>query len=270
MRVMIEPFATKRAVIGVVHLRALPGSPRSATDFDGVLDAAVEDARAYASAGFDAVMVENHGDAPFRKEACDPHVPAFLGLCARVLRDAVGLPVGVNCLRNDAHAALGAAAVAGAALIRVNVLVGAVATDQGIIEGCADSLLRYRRRLGATGVGILADVHVKFGTQLYDAPAPEQAVAALGRGGADGIIVTGSRTGSPPTPDDVMAVRDAVGERGPVVVGSGATEENARELLAPAHGVIVGSSCKRGSDADAPVDRDRAARFMTAVRSIGT
>ena len=196
-------------------------------------------------------------------------MPAFLALCARAVRETVGLPVGVNCLRNDASGALGAAAVAGASMIRVNVLVGAVATDQGIIEGCADTLLRYRDRLRAGGIRILADVDVKFGTQLYDSPAPAAAVATLGRGGADGIIVTGSRTGSPPSGAAVTAVKEAVGDRGPVIVGSGANADNVGDLVGRADGVIVGSACKAGGDPDAPVDSARAAEFTAALRSIG-
>lgn len=253
--------------IGVVHLHALPGAPSSGSDFDACLEAAMADARCYTDAGFDAVMVENHGDAPFRKDSCDPHVPAFLAVCARHIREACGLPVGINCLRNDAHAALGAAAVAGASMVRVNVLVGAVATDQGVIEGCADTLLRYRQRLGAP-VDVLADVHVKFGTPLYDVPAPELAVTTIERGGARGVIVTGSRTGSPPEPEQVAAVKDAVGDRGPVLVGSGADPTNAPALAACCDGFIVGSSCKADGDPEQAVDGDRAKAFMAAVNGV--
>ncbi|MAB91030.1 MAG: phosphorybosylanthranilate isomerase [Planctomycetes bacterium] len=255
--------------IGVVHLHPLPGAPSAQRDFDAVLEAAMSDAQAYKDAGFDAVLVENHGDAPFRKERCEPHVAASLALCARQIRDAYGLPVGINCLRNDAHSALGAAAVSGAAMIRVNVLVGAVATDQGLIEGCADSLLRYRQRLGAE-VDVLADVNVKFGTPLYDAPAPALAVTTIERGGARGVIVTGSQTGSPPDVEQVAAIKDAVGTRGPVLVGSGADPANVAAFAAHCDGFIVGSSCKRNGDPHQAVDVDRARAFMSAVSDVRT
>ncbi|HEX5631297.1 MAG TPA: BtpA/SgcQ family protein, partial [Acidimicrobiia bacterium] len=41
----------------MVHLGALPGSPRFAGDLDGVIAAAVGDARTLIDAGFDAVLV---------------------------------------------------------------------------------------------------------------------------------------------------------------------------------------------------------------------
>ena len=59
------PPRVSRAVIGMVHLRALPGSPRWDGDMAAVLRAALDDARALAEGGADAVVVENHGDVPF-------------------------------------------------------------------------------------------------------------------------------------------------------------------------------------------------------------
>ena len=60
---------------------------------------------------------------------------------------AIKAPVGVSVLRNDGLAALAAAAAAGAAFIRLNVLSGTYATDQGIITGRADEVLRRRQSL---------------------------------------------------------------------------------------------------------------------------
>ena len=59
-------------LIGVVHLLPLPGSPRFPGDMEAIVDRAERDARAYEAGGANAVIVENYGDAPFRKEALDP------------------------------------------------------------------------------------------------------------------------------------------------------------------------------------------------------
>ncbi|MAG57488.1 MAG: phosphorybosylanthranilate isomerase [Planctomycetes bacterium] len=263
----LDLFRADRPAIGVVHLAPLPGSPRADGGMSAVVEAAVRDARRYADAGFDGLIVENHGDAPFRKERCEPHVAAALARVLVAIDAQVDVPLGVNCLRNDAETALGAAVAADAAYIRVNVLIGAVATDQGILEGCADTLLRYRSQLGSR-VRILADVHVKFGTPLYDATAAETAVTALTRGGADGVIVTGARTGAPPNVQELAAVHAAVAGRGPVFVGSGADPENLASMFQTADGFIVGSSCKEDRDPDRPVAPEAAAAFTSALRSL--
>ncbi len=252
--------------IGVVHVAPLPGAPGagSGATFETCLEGALRDATAYVESGFDAVIVENFGDVPFPKETVEPHVPAFLALLASAIRSRHGCPVGINVLRNGAPAALGAAAASGAAFIRVNVLVGATATDQGLIEGCADRLLRYRRSLGVP-VTILADVQVKFGTPLFDPGLAELCRTTVDRGLADGVILTGAATGLPPAKADLEAARAALAGRVPVFIGSGATAANIADLATHADGVIVGSSCEHEGRAGNPVEPVRAAAFSRAV-----
>ena len=54
-------------IIGMVHLKALPGSPGFAGDIEVVESAAIADAATLLSGGVDAIMVENFGDVPFQK-----------------------------------------------------------------------------------------------------------------------------------------------------------------------------------------------------------
>jgi membrane complex biogenesis BtpA family protein len=258
-------FSTALPVIGVVHLPPLPGSPANAADAETCLHAARSDARIYAEAGVDALLLENHGDAPFPKERVEPQVTAFLAIAARALRSEFALPTGINCLRNDALSALAIAAMSGAVFIRVNVLLGVTATDQGLIEGRAHDLLRYRERLQAK-VAILADVEVKFGTPLYRPPLADLAPSLVQRGGADALIVTGSATGCAPAPGRISEVKDAAPRGTPVLCGSGVTSDNLPEVATRADGLIVGSAFKRGGIVSGAVDPDRVRHFMDAVR----
>ena len=234
---------------------------------DTVLEAALRDARRLARAGFDALLVENHGDAPFPKDSSEPHVHAAMALVVKALQDETVLPVGVNCLRNDALGAMGVAAVTGARFIRVNVLVGTSATDQGIIEGRARELLAYRSRLAAP-VAILADLDVKFATPLQRQEIPEALQSLIQRGGADGIIVTGPATGTAPDPEEVAAVSLALPQGTPLVVGSGVSSENLSHFDERVSGFIVGSSLKEGGDVSAPVAPGRAEAFMASLREL--
>ena len=68
----------KPALIGVVHLPPLPGSPNSSLSIDDVVKHAVRDAVTLEDAGFDALIVENFGDAPFVAKSLPPGcVPAL-------------------------------------------------------------------------------------------------------------------------------------------------------------------------------------------------
>ena len=104
---------------------------------------------------------------------------------------AAGRPVGVNVLRNDAGAALGIAAVTGAAFIRINVHAGTMWTDQGVITGRAHRTLRERAALG-TDVALLTDVHVKHAVPAPGSALEDAARDLWERAGSDGLIVSGA------------------------------------------------------------------------------
>jgi membrane complex biogenesis BtpA family protein len=254
-----------RTLLGVVHLPPLP-SARGHRSMADVLDRALADARAFAEGGFDGVVVENFGDAPFHKGTADdpvpPDVTAGLAVAAARIAEATRLPVGVNCLRNDGMAALGAAAVVGARWVRVNVLAGAYVTDQGVIEGEAARLSAYRRRLGWNGA-LLADFLVKHAAPLAPIEVATGAKDIAERSGADGIVLSGARTGQPVDAALLDAVRAAVGAF-PIWLGSGLSLDNAAALWPRCDGAIVGTWCKRDGRLAEPVDVARVRALRAA------
>src|SRR5438093_940468 len=154
-----------KLLIGVVHLRPLPGAPRWRGRLDEVIKLAVADAHAYERGGAHAVFIENFGDVPFTKTNVGPETVAAMTAAGCAVHDAVKLPLGFNVLRNDARAALALCAASGGSFIRVNVHTGAMLTDQGLIEGDAFNTVRYRDRI-CPGAEIFADVHVKHAVPL--------------------------------------------------------------------------------------------------------
>lgn len=252
-------------LIGVVHLGPLPGAPRYDGALAPVLERAALDAAAYAAGGADALIVENFGDVPFFADAVPPETIAAMALALeRVGSAAPGVPLGVNVLRNDARAALGLAAATGAAFIRVNVHTGAMATDQGLIQGRAAETLRSRAKL-APDVAILADVHVKHAVPLAGERLVDAAHDAFDRGLADALVLSGRATGAPPDPALVHEVRSALGPDVPLLLGSGVSVTNAAALLAAADGAIVGTALKRDGLLSAPVDPERVAALAAEL-----
>ena len=158
-------FKTQTPIIGVVHLLPLPTSPRWGGSLKAVLDRAEQEATALASGGVHGIIVENFFDAPFPKDQVDPAVVSAMTIAVQRLQNLVTLPIGINVLRNDARSAIAIATCTDAQFIRVNVWSGAMVTDQGIIEGRAHELMRYRRELGSD-VKIFADVLVKHAQPL--------------------------------------------------------------------------------------------------------
>jgi len=146
---LIQIFKTANPMIGVVHLLPLPTSPRWQGDLRAVIARAEQEATALAAGGAHGIIIENFFDAPFPKSCVDPAVVSAMTLVVERLKQLVTLPIGINVLRNDARSALAIAACTSVSFVRVNVLTGVMATDQGLIEGEAHAILRYRRELGA-------------------------------------------------------------------------------------------------------------------------
>jgi hypothetical protein len=257
-------YKTPNPIIGVVHLLPLPTSPRWGGSLKAVIDRAEQEVTALASGGVDGVIVENFFDAPFTKNQVDPAVVSAMTLIIQRLMNLVTLPVGINVLRNDAQSAIAIATCVHAQFIRVNVLTGIMATDQGLIEGQAHQLLRYRRELGSD-VKILADVLVKHARPLGSPNLTTAVQETIERGLADGVILSGWATGSPPTLED-LELASAAANGTPVFIGSGASWENISTLMQAADGVIVSSSLKRRGKIEQPIDPIRVSQFVEAAR----
>lgn len=264
---LYQLFKTRTPIIGVVHLLPLPTSPRWGGSLKAVIDRAEQEATALASGGVDSIIVENFFDAPFTKNQVDPAVVSAMTVVVQRIQNLVTLPIGLNVLRNDGRSAMAIANCVKAQFIRVNVLTGVMATDQGLIEGEAHQLLRYRRELGSD-VKILADVLVKHARPLSSPNLTVAVKDTIERGLADGVILSGWATGSPPNLEDLELACDAAAGT-PVFIGSGASWENINTLMQAANGVIVSSSLKRHGQISQPIDPIRVSQFVEAAHRIG-
>ncbi|MFM7799446.1 MAG: BtpA/SgcQ family protein, partial [Planctomycetota bacterium] len=65
-------------LIGMVHLAALPGTPRGEWRVERIAKAAAAEAKALEDAGFDAVLVENMHDLPYLRREVGPEIVAAM------------------------------------------------------------------------------------------------------------------------------------------------------------------------------------------------
>jgi len=261
-----QMFGVERALIGVIHLDPLPGTPR-ATAVDQIVGRAAAEARLYADAGFHGLVIENMGDRPYLRGTVGPEVVAAMTAATVAVRSAVDLPLGVQVLAGANREALSVGLAAGASFVRVEGFVFAHVADEGIIESDAGELLRYRRAIGADQIAIFADIKKKHSSHALteDVDLADTAEAAeffL----ADGVVVTGTATGRPTAAVDVAVVADRVSI--PVLVGSGVNPGNvARYRRADA--IIVGSFVKREGIWSNALDPDRLSAMAAAFAATG-
>lgn len=263
-----EIFPRTKPIIGVVHLKPLPGSPRYGGEpVKQIYAAAVADAKTLAAGGIDGIMVENASDMPFsRPEDIGAETVAALTAACIEITSAVDTPIGITCVANGVIPGLAVAKASGAKWVRANQWVNAYVANEGFMNGPAATALRYRKAIDATDVRILADVHVKFGAHAItaDRSISEQATDAEWFD-ADVLIATGTRTGSPTSPTEVEEVR--AGTNLPVIVGSGMDPDQLGRLFEVADGAIVGQWLKHDGLWWNSVDQRRVEKLMAAAES---
>lgn len=254
--------ATRKSCIAVLHMPPLPGSPRyEGKDVEEIYESCTQEALLLEQAGFDALLLENFGDAPFYPDKVPVETVTAMAIAAREVRNAVSLPLGINVLRNDSQAALAIATFSGAQFIRVNIHLHAYVTDQGLIEGKGHLLLRLRQQLRSS-VAIFADVHTKHGTPLGKQSLAEEALDLQERGLVDGLILTGKRTGEVVDFKEARLLRQHY--QGPLFVGSGLAPSNLDSLFSFVDGGIVSSFIRQGGRAGESLDTKRMQELLQA------
>ena len=261
-------FGVQGALIGMVHVPALPGTPGHTVPPAEIVGASVKEATLLADAGFDAILLENMHDVPYLKREVGPEIVATMTAIAAAVREAVDHPLGIQILAGANRAALAVAHASGAGFIRAEGFAFAAVADEGLLEEAdAGPLLRFRKAIGAEEIVILADVKKKHSAHAVTADVGlGETARATEFFGADALVVTGTSTGEATSPDDLAEVRAATSL--PVVVGSGVDPDSAPELLRHADALIVGSWFKKdGRWSNAP-DPARVKRLVEAVATV--
>jgi uncharacterized protein len=258
-------FSQTKPVVACVHLAPLPGSPRYGGTMRAVYEQALAETTVFKKYKVDALIVENFNDKPFFPGRLPHETVAALAAVAREGRHTFQGPLGINALRNDGAAAMAIATASVADFIRVNVHMGAVVSEQGIIQGLAHKTLRLRENLKSS-VLVFADIGVKHAAPIGDRGLATEAIDATERGLADALIVSGALTGSATNPADVDIAQKYTSL--PVLIGSGATPDNLGKLWKKADGFIVGSFFKKDGKGSNAVEEKRVKAFMEKVREL--
>jgi membrane complex biogenesis BtpA family protein len=255
-----------KTIIGMIHVDALPGTPRFDSSMPEIIAKARDEARLYQQGGIDVLMIENMHDVPFDRHV-GPEITAAMAVVGYEVKKATGLRCGIQILAAANKEALGAAQAAGLDFVRAEGFVFGHLADEGYIDGCSAEMLRYRRQIGADNILVITDVKKKHSSHAItaDVDIVETAHAAeffL----SDGVIVTGMATGTEANLEELQSVKAAVDI--PVLVGSGVTVENVDRYLAVADALIIGSHFKYGGNWAKGVELERVDALMKRVNSL--
>lgn len=257
-------FSHSKPVVGVIHVGALPGTPRSSQTVAELIASAKREARIYKESGVDGVIVENMHDVPYLRGAVGPEIVAAMTAIASEIKRECELPVGIQILAGANIEAMAVAHAAGLDFIRAEGYAYAHVADEGLIQSSAAELLRYRKLIGAEKVQVWTDVKKKHAAHAITADVSlGETAETVEFMGADCVIVTGSATGKAPSIADVREAKDHCGL--PVFLGSGINEQNLRDFYEHADGFIVGSAFKVDGLWSNTVDPVRIEKFLKVL-----
>jgi len=264
---MASLFSHPKSVVGVIHVGALPGTPRSSQTVSELIALARNEAKLYREGGVDGVIIENMHDVPYLRGEVGPEIVAAMTAIAAEVKGEWGLPVGVQLLAGANIEAMAVAHAAGLDFIRAEGFAYAHVADEGLIQASAAELLRYRRMIGATRVQVWTDVKKKHAAHAITADVSlGETAETVEFMGADCVIVTGSATGKPPNVADVQEAKSHC--RLPVFLGSGITQNNVAEFYNDADGFIIGTAFKLDGLWSNTVDPARVTSFIEAIQRV--
>ncbi|WP_321319380.1 BtpA/SgcQ family protein [Labilibaculum sp.] len=256
-----------KSIIGMVHVQALPGTPKNKYSLAKICEIAVLEAKQYEEAGLDAIMIENMHDVPYLKGSVGPEITASMAVVAKSLRDAVKLPLGIQILAGANKEALAVAKAANFQFIRAEGFVFGHVADEGYIDSCAGELMRYRKAIGAENVLVFTDIKKKHSSHAITADVDIDETAETAEFFlSDGVIVTGSSTGRAVYLHELKSLKDKI--HIPVLIGSGITAENLSEYWDYASAFIVGSHFKKDGYWENDISDERLKIFMQTVKKL--
>ena len=266
---MTSLFSSPKPIIGVIHVGALPGTPRVSQTVAELVRSAREEAKVYRECGVDGIIIENMHDVPYLKGEVGPEIVAAMTAIGTAVKNQSQLPVGIQILAGANIEAMAVSHAAGLDFIRAEGFAYAHVADEGIIEASAAKLLRYRRMIGAERVQVWTDVKKKHSAHAITADVSlGETAETVEFMGAACVIVTGSVTGQAPRVADVQEAKSHC--HLPVFLGSGISESNIEQFYQEADGFIIGTSFKVDGLWSNTIDPGRVTQFMRALESMRT
>ncbi len=259
-------FGTEKPIIGLLHLKPLPGDPFYAPqgNLDDVIACAKADLDALQRGGVDGVLVTNELSLPYEKKVSGVTLGA-MGMVIGALKEHFRVPYGVEAIY-DGDATMEICAATQAAFTRC-LFTGAWAGDLGLIDRDVAKTLRLKSALRLDELKLFYFVTSEGEVYLNDRSYPDIAKSMLFNCRPDALVVGGAAAGVGPGGELLEQVRTAAGAV-PVVCGTGCRKETVAEILKNCDGAFVGTTFKKDGIFENRVDEQRVKEFMDTVKKM--
>ncbi len=239
-----EVFKTRKPVIAMLHLDALPGDVRwrDTDTMETVLEHARMDLHALQEGGVDGVLISNEFSLPYEAHV-EPVNVAAMAYVIGALRNEFTVPFGVDCI-GDGASTIDLAAVTGAQFVREG-FSGAHVGLNGINSVSLTRILKRRKELGAEHVRMLYFLNPESDQNLNARPYDLQARSLIFEAFPDGLCVSANGAGMD-VDEQLLRTVKQVSPDTAVLCNTGCRPDTIRRKLTIADAAVVGTYFKDG------------------------
>lgn len=263
MSFLFDLFGTEKPIIGLIHMRALPGDPfYHGEGMDSVIVQAKADLDALQDGGVDGVLFTNEFSMPYEKEV-SPITLAAMGMVIGALREHIRVPFGAEAIF-DGDASITLCAATEAAFTRC-MFTGVWAGDFGLVDRDIAKTLRLKNAYRLDDLKLFYFITSEGDACVGERTTEDMAKSLLFNCRPDAMVVGGIAAGCGPETELLERVGTVVGDT-PVICGTGCKLENIERILSCCQGAFVGSTFKKDGKFDNPIDVARVKEFMDVVK----
>ena len=265
---MFSARNTKKLIIGLVHLKPLPGTPYfQPGDFERSLEKAIADTESLIEGGADGCLIQSVDKVYSSSDDTDYARVAAIALITNEVRKVVGsrdFKVGVQLMWNCITPSLAVAKVCTADFTRATALIGTTPSPFGTIEADPLRVQRYRNAIQARDVAIIAEIHGYHFKGEYSSEAIRGYAQSACNAGADALeVMHRDEELNNRMVHDLKTMHDPP----PVVLGGGTNLENVQRRMQAADAALVGS-CFEGGAWGSRIDQEIVKQYVDLVRAI--
>ena len=259
-------FHTRKPIIAMCHLRALPGDPGYDADrgLDWIVEGARADLHALQAGGVDAIMFSNEASLPYLTQV-EPITSACMAAVIAALKPEIDRPFGVNVLW-DPRASIDVAVATGASFVR-EIFTGVYASDYGLWNTNCGEVIRHQQAVGGAHIKLLFNIVPESAVYLSNRNVVDIAKSTVFVAGPDALCVSGLTAGAETSSETLKLVKEAAPDT-PVFANTGVNVDNLAQTLAVADGAVTGTAFKRDGQIWNEVDAERVRDFMRIAKSV--
>ena len=261
---LYDMFHTEKPIIGLLHLKALPGDPlfyKEGSTLNDVICQAKSDLESLQAGGVDGVLITNEFSIPYQKKVSAVTLAA-MAYVVGALSENFKIPYGVEAIY-DPDATIEICAATAAQFTRC-MFTGVWAGDLGLVDRDIGKTIRLKSALRLDHLRLTYFINGEGEACLGNREFPDIAKTLLFNCQPDCLVVAGGMAGNKPSLSQLSQIKASAGDT-PVFCGTGCNIENVNSVLSVVDGAYVGTTFKEGGKITGQIDAGRVSEFMKKV-----